>query len=370
MSWIEDFAGSLTVEQQAALTAAIFAVAIAVAVGLTALAVGLKWSLIAWGAGVVVVVAAALFLPVDTADLVAEPRPETTYEGALARFEAERAKTAAPLNPLCEPQILGHGRRTQKAVVLLHGVSSCPQAFVDFAPLLHAAGYNVLAARMPQNGYADRSTDALARLTAEDLQTFGDTSVDIAAGLGEEVVVLGISAGGTVAAWIGQNRDVDRVVLVAPFFGLANFGVRLNVALMRVMLFLPPISIWKDPVLRDRFEGMPHAYQRQSTRGTGEIMRLGLATYRQARERAPAAAQAAIVTNAADTAVDNEVTRFFARAWIDRGMEVIAYEFDAGHKLGHELIDPLEPGSDPALTYPLLIGMIEDPVAALAAARK
>ena len=49
-----------------------------------------------------------------------------------------RARETTPLNSLCEPQLLTHGARTARVVVLLHGVSSCPQAFVDFAPLLHA----------------------------------------------------------------------------------------------------------------------------------------------------------------------------------------------------------------------------------------
>ena len=35
------------------------------------------------------------------------------------------------------------------------------------------------------------------------------------------------------------------------------------------------------------------------------------------------------------------------------------FEFAGSCRLGHELIDPLEPGADPALTYPLLLGMIE-----------
>ena len=58
-------------------------------------------------------------------------------------------------------------------VVLLHGVSSCPRAFVDFAPMLLARGHNVVALRMPENGYADRATDALRRLTAEQLARLG-----------------------------------------------------------------------------------------------------------------------------------------------------------------------------------------------------
>jgi alpha-beta hydrolase superfamily lysophospholipase len=213
---------------------------------------------------------------------------------------------------------------------------------------------------MPENGYADRATDALRRLTAEQLRDWGDLAVDVAAGLGEEVVVLGISAGGVVAAWCGQNRpEVGRVVLAAPMFGLANLGPRLNGAIMRLTLFLPDFSIWKDPILRDRLVGLPHCYKRQSSRATGEILRLGAAVRRQAEATRPAAPAAALVTNANDTAIDNGLAKRVADLWAGRGMAVTRYEFARTHKLGHELVDPMEPGADPRLTYPVLVAMIE-----------
>ena len=246
-------------------------------------------------------------------------------------------------------------------MVLLHGISSCPRAFVDFAPMLFARGWNVVALRMPENGYADRATDALKRLTAEQLRDWGDLAVDVAAGLGEEVVVLGISAGGVVAAWCGQNRpEVGRVVLVAPMFGLANLGPRLNGAIMRVTLFLPDFSIWKDPILRERLEGLPHCYKRQSSRATGEILRLGAAVRRQA-EAAPPAAAAGCARHQRQRHRDRQRPGEAARRPLGaaRAWRSTRYEFAKAHRLGHELVDPMEPGADPRLTYPVLVRMIE-----------
>ncbi len=356
VAWV----GSLTVGQTVIAVSIVLALLLVALVSLTSLLIPLRIAALLWIGGAAVAIGLVLFLPVDTSDLVANPDPAGDYDAAVAMFAEKILPSPQPLNPLCEPQLLTHGAATDTVVVLIHGVSSCPRAFVDFAPLLHERGHNVVTVRMPENGYADRSTDALRDLTAEKLAAAADDAVDVAAGLGETVVVLGISAGGTMAAWAGQNRaEVDRTVLVAPFFGLGSFGVRLNMAIMRATLMLPPISIWKDPIQRTAFQGMPHAYQRQSTRGTGEIMRLGLGTYRQARE-APAGTNAvAVIVNDADTAVDNEVTRAFLQAWIDQGVPMVGYEFDAGHGLGHELIDPLEPGADPALTYPIIVEMIE-----------
>ena len=318
---------ALTVGQKAALIAAIAIAILAAAVLATALLTSVGTALALWSGALLLLVAVAWL---------------------------------RPLNPLCHPQLLTHGTRTQRVVVLLHGVSSCPRAFVDFAPLLFARGANVLALRMPENGYADRATDALGRLTAEALRAWGDAAVDIAAGLGDEVVVLGISAGGTVAAWCGQNRpEVARAVLVAPMFGLANLGPGLNAAIMRVTLLLPDFSIWKDPILRRRLAGLPQVAVRQSSRATGEILRLGHAVLRQAGTTRAATPAAAVVSNGNDSAVDNGMTEGLAAAWQRRGVRVRRFAFARSHGLGHELVDPLEPGADPALTYPVLVSLIE-----------
>jgi hypothetical protein len=74
-----------------------------------------------------------------------------------------------------------------------------------------------------------------------------------------------------------------------------------------------------------------------------------------------------IVTNEADTAVDNALTARFAAAWAATGAPLIRYTFPAGHALGHELIDPEEPGGNPALTYPVLLDLIETPAEELLA---
>ena len=361
MSALMEWFGPVTVMQRAIIGIAAAVIVLLLLVGLTALLVGLKRAVLAWVVVLGLVVATLVFLPVSTDGLTSSPDPTTDYAGAVARFEAERAKTKEPLNPLCEPKLMGHGQRTEKVVVLVHGVSSCPQAYVDFAPILFDRGHNVLVLRMPQNGFADRATDALRFMTAQQLAEFGDDAVDMATGLGDEVIFVGISAGGTITGWVAQNRsDVDRAVLLAPFFGLHGFGPDVNRMLMRAMLLLPDVSIWKDPVMRENADNvMPHAYKRQSTTATGEIMRLGYATWRQATEKKAATAEIVVVTNEADTAVSNSTTDAVADAWTDQGVAVTTYVFDASHGLGHEIIDPLEPGADPALTYPIVLDFIE-----------
>jgi alpha-beta hydrolase superfamily lysophospholipase len=350
----------LSVAQKAMLALGLGLLIVVAGVAATAVLTSVPTALLLWSAALCLLLGAAFLTPVRTEGLASSPDPAASYAAAVARFGTDAAASPEPLNPLCHPELLLHGRSTRTAIVLLHGISSCPHAFVELAPMLHARGHNVLVLRMPENGYADRATDALKHLTAEKLARWGDMAADLGAGLGEEVVVLGISAGGTVAAWIAQNRpDVACAVLVAPMFGLARFGGAMDAAIMRLTLFLPDFSIWKDPLLRARFQGLPHCYKRQSSRATGEVLRLACAVRRQADAAPPAVASAVLVINANDRAVDNPVAARLADAWARRGTPVTRFEFPAAHRLGHDIIDPAEPGADPALAYPVLIDLIE-----------
>ena len=48
---------------------------------------------------------------------------------------------------------------------------------------------------MPYHGLQSHQVSELAQLTAQDLRAYADQAVDIAAGLGDEVVPVGLSGG-------------------------------------------------------------------------------------------------------------------------------------------------------------------------------
>ncbi len=354
-------AGS-TVAGKALATAWRVGLLLVIAIALTALVLPLGWAIAVWLGGIVLVLLAAAVMPVRTGDLTARPSPAPDYATATRRFAEldDLSGEQAPdgLHPTGASRLWSHEKRTAGAVVLFHGLSNSPHSMVELGPRLHELGLNVVAVRLPHHGHADLATDALKRLRATELRQCADTAVDVAAGLGERVTVVGISTGGVVAAWLGQNRpEVARTVLVAPAFGLASFGGLLNRFLMRVMLLVPSFSLWKDPKLKADFPGLGHNYKRQHSRAVGEAERLGLATFRRAATVAPATAEAAVVTNAADQAVDNSMTAELVTLW-RRHIPVTTYEFEAARGLGHEIVDPADPEGDVELTYPVLLEVI------------
>src|SRR5260370_16661690 len=115
--------------------------------------------------------------------------PVRDYDSAIARFAQVQAREEADqaLNPVCRSKLLTHGRKVERAIVLMHGMTNCPQQFVDFAPLFYERGYNVLIPRMSHNGLANRDTDALKYVTAEELRNCSNNMADIALGLAEHV---------------------------------------------------------------------------------------------------------------------------------------------------------------------------------------
>jgi pimeloyl-ACP methyl ester carboxylesterase len=350
-------------EQQKTLVAiAMFAGAVVAGIALTAVWLPLAWAVGIWLAGALAIIVLAQLVPVSLRGLDAVPAPTRTYEEAKRRFAALADQPEAIIHPRCVPYVLDHGKRVAKSYVLVHGISNCPYSMLDFAPRLHGLGHNVVIARMPFNGHLDNGTDALRHIKAEELREFADACIDIAAGLGERVHVVGISAGGVIAGWMAQNRsEIDRALLVAPAFGLSSLGTGLNAALLRLILFVPDLSIWKDPIRRARGESRPHSYKRMSTRGMGEVMRLGLGTLRQAKRRRAGALSVTVAMNAADTVVDPALPDRLAREWEIKSVPVTRYTFPREWKLPHEMIDGTQEGANISISHPKLAELAERP---------
>lgn len=284
--------------------------------------------------------------------------PTSTYDEALERLAALRAEDNDLVNTVCRTQLLTHGYKAERVIVLIHGITNCPQQFVEFAPLLYQQGYNVLIPRMPHNGLSDRMTDELRKLTARELRDASGTYVDIARGLGEHVTVLGLSAGGTMAAWIAQHRaDVDQIVMIAPMFGIGQIGPHLTVLCMSLFLALPNIPTQHFFPFQD---GPTHSYLGFSTRALVEVMRLAASVYISARKRPAAVQSLLLVTNASDTAVNNNVTWGMLSRWKLRGMQhVEVYEFGREHQLIHDVIDPEQCEQQVSLVYPVLMDLLK-----------
>lgn len=243
--------------------------------------------------------------------------------------------------------------------MFIHGYTNCPYQFMELGKLFYERGYNVLIAPLPRHGLAERMTEELAQLTAEELVVYADHVVDIAQGLGEHITVAGISGGGVVTGWIAQNRtEVDQVVLISPAFGFAQVPPVLTLPASKLYLLLPNSFVWWNKELRE--DNPPsHVYPRYSTRALAQILRLGLVVQAQARHNNPLATDILVVTNANDKSVSMPLIQKVVELWQQyRSNELRTYEFSVELGLNHDLIDPVHPEAKIEVVYPKLLELI------------
>jgi len=304
-------------------------------------------------AGVVVTVfVLTAFLPTSTDSLVSHPHPTTEYEAAVARARlVERGDSIA--TPSGRSVLRVHGHRTPRAFVLFHGLTNSPYQFRDLADSIYGAGDNVFIPRLPWHALPNGTQRELARIRATALRAVADTSIDIASGLGDTVIVFGLSLGGTMAAWVAQYRPVGRVVIAAPALGVSHVTAALETPLMNLALRLPNYSHDDpaDPLRPDRMPGW-------CSRGIAQMMELALAARRGASARAPHTRVIRMLVNAHDQTVNRTLIDDLVASWRGQGAPVEMYELSDTLRLPHDLVDPTERGAKPSVTEPVILALL------------
>ena len=308
---------------------------------------------------VALVVAALLALgivlvrPLDTEDLVAIRLGVPTYASAVQQVARTVAHEDSVTVPSGHSILMVHGQRTARAVVLFHGVTNSPRQFRVFAERLFDRGANVYIPRLPQHAEPG-AMHALAGMTAEQLRDCADSSVVIAHGLGDTVLVAGLSAGGTMAAWVAQNRpDVKRVVVIAPAIELARLPWKLGSPVLRLAIRLPNVTRQLP-----RLDTVPDREDGWTTHGFGQMLRLGLAVERQARRAPPAVHDIRLLLNAHDRTISNDAARQLANDWRAHGAKVAVVTVPDSLGLPHDVIDPRQQVKRMDVVYPLLESLL------------
>ena len=287
-------------------------------------------------AGILIFILIIGLFPIPLDGFQAQPNPVQSYDEAVARVEQLQQEEEPITKESSRSILMTHGEKTEDVYVLVHGVTNAPHEFEELGRMLYDQGANVLILRMPQHGLLSGDIKELKHLKPEAVREYADAAIDIAAGLGDNVTVIGLSAGGTVAAWMAQNRpEVDRAIVMSPFMGVAQTPMFLDPILMRAFLRLPGLSIGgKSEADRD------WVYKGESTKGLAAFMLMGQALLKQAEEASPQADNIFILTTGADMAADNGWADRLAEVWRAQGAEVDAYRFPKSERVPHASVDP------------------------------
>lgn len=273
-----------------------------------------------------------------------------SYSEAVAIIAERQRVDDSTAVPSGRSILLTHGAPTRRVYVLLHGFTDGPRQFEGVAQHLFADGANIYVPRLPHHAERVEPLRAIGRIRAPELARFADSTALIARGLGDTIVVEGLSAGGVLAGWIAQyHPEVSRVVLIAPAIapGLLSDD---RGAVVVLAAKLPNVQRMNAPLDSSRPENVPGI----STRGLAELLRLGRRVSNAAGGAPPAVRDIALLLNERDRTVSETANLGLAQRWVDRGAAVAVYRFDLTAGLPHNLMELTDRGGNTAVVYPVV----------------
>lgn len=270
--------------------------------------------------------------------------PAGDRAAALERF-AELAGRDEGIPESTRTRLLEPDGPAPVTIVVWHGFTNAPAQFVAVAEGLRDAGYRVLLPRMPRHGLPDLLNRELTTLTDAELVEQVDTCIDIAAGLGDEVWVVGLSAGGTMASWASATRDeVRRAVVMAPLVAPKGFpmpAVRLCVKFPRIV---PRMYMWWDSKAKADLGHSPHAYPGFPMPGVMPFLHLSESLFDHSVAVGHRLERFVLVTNDNDAAVGQDAARAFAvTVFADSADYFAEARVDPGLNWDHDFVDPWSP---------------------------
>ena len=185
-----------------------------------------KRKIFRWLAGIVMVLAVAYGVGPRNAFGPDTPTPREAPPAALAELDgwlAQQEASFTDIRPGTAKGVVWHGavgHKTPWSVVFVHGFSA---SRMEVAPLpervAQALGANVFYTRLSGNG---RTAEAMGEASVQDWLADTVEAVRIGQALGERVLVMGVSTGGTLGTWLAlrpEGQAVSAYVFMSPNYG-------------------------------------------------------------------------------------------------------------------------------------------------------
>jgi alpha-beta hydrolase superfamily lysophospholipase len=257
--------------------------------------------------------------------------------------------------------VLDHGERTARVVVLLHGLTASPRTWREFARVRHVRGETVLIPRLPRHGHADRMSEALTGLTSAELTAQGERIVDAAQTLGDEIVIVGHSLGGSLALHLAhRDARIARAIAIAPFLGIRRLPHDWHAWTRALLERTPDRFLYWNPIEKGR--GVPeHGYHRYTTGSLAAGLALADALRKDARAGPPAARHIEIVRNAGETAVSNSAIGDLVARWRAVGGDGVHVHKLIGLGYSHDVVEPERKRARASRFLPHLHALLDEP---------
>jgi len=172
--------------------------------------------------GIVLIVLVILFLLGPTAEIGIQLKPITLPED-LDQYLKQTEARFSDIVPGAEKTIIWANAaktRTPLSIVYLHGYSATRQETAPLSDQIAAQlGANLFYTRLAGHG---RNGAAMAEATINDWLNDTIEAFEIGRSLGDKVIVIGTSTGGTLATWLAEQPNTEAVasyVFISPNYG-------------------------------------------------------------------------------------------------------------------------------------------------------
>lgn len=273
-------------------------------------------------------VAAVFFWPATSKQLQSSNSEKLNYNqsvtAAIRTINGDSSNT--DVRPECRSIIKTHSQKTAKAVLMIHGVSACPQQFAELGDTFFKAGYNVYIPRVPSHGLTDNKRHG--EITIPAMAQFMNSSTSIISGLGEETGVIGLSGGANMATWIAQynSATISRALLLSPFYQPST----------------SEMPAWQSPLLRNLYGRniLPDSFSAGSNlsyRALGKYMII--AKNYKSDFKATGLKHIGVVTSENDTSIDmNLAANIPKQIATASNAKFQSYSIPASFGIGHDIV--------------------------------
>ena len=171
----------------------------------------------------------------------------------------------------------GNDRHPGRAVLMLHGFLGSRSDFADLGERLAAEGLAVRMARLPGHGttprdFAAHDGDSILQGARAELEALREQF--------DQVDVVGFSMGGALGTMLAAEGGVDRLVLIAPYYGVTHrwwYVLPIETWLATAGRLVPYVIKYDRFIKVNRTEAREDifSYRVVSTRGSEALIDLG-----------------------------------------------------------------------------------------------
>jgi len=166
-------------------------------------------------------------------------RDYSTTTTAIIEQAIALEQTLPIKNQACSSKFFFHPDPTEKICLFFHGFTAGPYQFEPLGKALFAAGYNVMIPLQPGHGVAgnfDGNNPPPLPLEREVYQEYALSWLQTAQQLGNQVIVGGLSTGGTLAAWLALEyyEEIAKALLFSPYLNSKNVIINFVVEVLPI----------------------------------------------------------------------------------------------------------------------------------------